>query len=134
MTREKIIALLGSNPPPGVLCSSDGAGEVNAAVFGSIHLLDDQHIAVGLGDNRTLDYLRKNPKATYIFYTPGKNPLAWQGARLYLLATAFENSGPLLERIVADTERIAGVMAAGMPLHVQHYGDYVSVEPSEKGF
>ena len=114
MSREKLLAMLADQQLPGVLCSSDGKGDVNAAVFGSVQLLDEQKIVVGLGDNRTLENLQKNPKATYIFYTPGQSVLTWQGARLYLNATQFDKSGQLFDQVIADAEIAAGKMAASM--------------------
>lgn len=114
MNRDKLLAMLADQQIPGVLCSSDGKGQVNAAVFGSVRLLDDQKIVVGLGDNRTLENLQKNPKATYIFYTPGQSVLTWQGARLYLKVIRFDKTGQLFDQVIADAEIAAGKMAASM--------------------
>lgn len=114
MKRSNLLQLLKADPTPGVLCSSDGHGEVNAAVFGSVRLLDEQTLVVGLGDNRTLENLRTSPRATYIFFEPGPNLLAWQGARLYLEVVSFEDSGPLFDETVACASAAAGKSAASM--------------------
>ena len=121
MSRDNFLDTLATHQTPGVLCTSDGKGEVNAAIFGSVRLLDKQTIVIGLGDNRTCENLLKNPKATYVFFEPGPNMLTWRGARLYLEATKFENSGELLEQIIAETEAVAGKMAASMLKTVVHF-------------
>ncbi len=114
MKAIKLLQLLETHSTPGVLCSSDGHGDVNAAIFGSVRLLDEQTLTIGLGDNRTIENLRVNPRAAYIFYEPGPDILSWQGARLYLEAVSFENSGPVFEETVAFTTKAAGKNAAAM--------------------
>jgi hypothetical protein len=114
MDRNKLKTMLNDHHIPGILCSSNGEGDVNAAIFGSVRLLDKQSIVVALGDNRTLKNLHENSKATYIFFTPGQTLLAWQGARLYLETVSFEESGSLFDEIVAETRVSAGKRAAQM--------------------
>lgn len=114
MKAAKLVQLFEEKPFPGVLCSSDGQGDVNAAIFGSVRLLDDRTLVVGLGDNRTVENLRVNPKATYVFFAPDPNILAWQGARLYLEAVGFEDSGPVYTETVACAAKAAGKNAAAM--------------------
>ncbi|PLX76812.1 MAG: hypothetical protein C0615_06265 [Desulfuromonas sp.] len=114
MDQEKQIRAFRQHSGAGILSSSDGAGAVNAAVFGSLRELDEQHVAIALGECRTLHNLKVDGRAVYLFYTPGETLLDWQGGRLYLEAVRFEKDGELFENLVAETEQTAGRMAAGM--------------------
>lgn len=96
----------------GVLSTADREGAVNAAIFGSARLLDTQTLALGLGDNRTLDNLKRNPQGVFLCFEPGATLLAWQGARLYLEVAEIASRGPLFDEIVAETARRAGRAAA----------------------
>ena len=114
MNEESLLTAFDNHNGPGVIASSDGKGEVNAAVFGSVRRLDDQHVAMALGEGRTLDNLKFNGRAVYLFYREGKTVLEWQGARLYLDVVRFEDEGGLFASLVAEAEQQAGKMAARM--------------------
>jgi len=102
-----------SIPPVGTLCTSDGAGQVNAAVFGSARLFDDgATLALALGDNRTLRNLRRHPAAVFLLARPGTTLTEWQGIRLYLQLQRLESDGELFAAMQAETERLAGRRAA----------------------
>jgi hypothetical protein len=73
---------------------------------------DEETLLLGLGDNRSLRYLRIHPRAVYLACEPGPTFLAWQGARLYLEVAAIDGSGPLFERVVERIRETAGAMAA----------------------
>ncbi len=103
-----------SNHQTGVLATANTQGEVDAAVFGSCRLLDDNTVVVGLGNNRTLANLKLNPYATLLFATPGPSVFKWAGARVYLKLTDLLETGSLFEETVAEVEREAGKMAARM--------------------
>ena len=109
---ENKLAEIFSEHPAGVLSTSDGQGNVNAAVFGSAKLVDPDHIVLGLGDNRTLANLQQNPNAVLLFYTLGRMVFDSRGARLYLQLEDLEQSGPLFTETVRDIEAKAGKMAA----------------------
>lgn len=100
-------------PPVGTLSTSDGAGQVNAAIFGSARLLDDgANLALALGDNRTLRNLRRHPAAVFLLARPGATLAEWQGVRLYLQLQRLESDGELFATMQAETERLAGRRAA----------------------
>jgi len=100
--------------PTGVLSTSDKDGQVNSAIFGSCRLLDDDRVAVGLGDDRTLANLGQSAHATLLFATPGTTVFNWQGARIYLELTELVGSGPVFDQSISDIEQQAGKMAARM--------------------
>jgi len=97
---------------PGVLSTSDGQGGVNGAIFGSARLTDEGLLLLGLGENRSLRNLRRHNRAVLTLFEPGNNPLAWQGARLYLEVSGIEHEGVEFAQLTARIRQAAGVRAA----------------------
>ncbi|BCR03213.1 hypothetical protein DESUT3_02820 [Desulfuromonas versatilis] len=96
------------------LSTVDEAGAPNAAVFGSVHLLGENTLALAMGENRSLHNLRSNPRAVLLVALPGPQVLSWRGARVYLELAGTATSGPLLEGMVKQVAEQAGSMAARM--------------------
>lgn len=96
----------------GILATSGKEGENNAALFGSARMPDETTLVLGLGENRSLEYLRGNPRACFLAFEPGDNPLLWRGYRLYLRLREISTSGPLFEALVAGVDEQAGSLAA----------------------
>jgi len=113
MPQETLNALFDQHTT-GILATSNRQGQSNAAVFGSLRLLDDGRIAVGLGNNHTLANLHENPLASLLFFTPAETVFSCQGGRIYLQAIDFLRQGQMFEEIVKDIEEKAGRMAARM--------------------
>ena len=112
MTRTELMTFVNETAGPGILSTGDGAGEVNAAVFGSVRMVDENTLVIALGENRSLAHLRKNPRAVFLVSRPGASVLSWQGARIYLQVTGIETDGEDMEAMVRDVARTAG-RAAG---------------------
>jgi hypothetical protein len=108
----KTLAALLSKLPPGILCTSNGQGEVSGAVFGSARLLADGRLILGLSHNRTLKNLQLNPEACYISYAPGEILLNSKGIRLYLKLDSLETQGNNFDETVSLIEKNAGKYAA----------------------
>ncbi|HAD05311.1 MAG: hypothetical protein A2091_06415 [Desulfuromonadales bacterium GWD2_61_12] len=106
--------LFGNNAPVvGSLSTSDAAGEINVAIFGSARLLDDgATLVLALGANRTLRNLRQHPGAVFLVARPAATLSQWQGVRLYLRLQRLESDGELFAALLAETERRAGRRAA----------------------
>ncbi len=98
----------------GVVSTSDDQGQVDSAIFGSCRLIDEQTVLIGLGNNRTLANLRRNPHATLLFATPGTTVFNWRGARIYLKLGELAESGPVFDETIRAIEKQAGKMAARM--------------------
>jgi hypothetical protein len=96
----------------GILATVGPGGESNSALFASARMPDEQTLVLALSENRSLNYLRGNPRATFLIFEPGDNPLLWRGCRLYLRMRELADSGPLLASIVAQVTTEAGSMAA----------------------
>lgn len=65
----------------GVLATSNGAGEVDAAIYARPHVLEDDVIAFFMADRRSHANLQSNPKAAYLFKEQGDR---YKGKRLFL--------------------------------------------------
>lgn len=96
----------------GVLGTTNRSGEANAAIFGSARMTDAKTLVLGLGDNRTLDNLKRNPRSVFLAFEPGDTPLNWQGVRLYLKVTQIALEGSRFDEIVAAVDQQAGHAAA----------------------
>ncbi len=111
---SKLMEYFNRQPRLGVLSTSNKAGEVNAAYFGSPCMMDETTVLVALGRNKTLENLRENPQACYLIMEPGKSVFDWKGLRIYLKVAAIETSGEKLEKMKAQISEKAGKSAAKM--------------------
>jgi len=114
MERIQLMEFFNKQPRIGTLSTADTQGNVNVAVFGSPRMTDENTVIMGAGDNRSLSYLKQNPKAVFIFMEPGLTPFEWKGARVYLRVAAIEESGPFFENMVEGIRKAVGDQAAGM--------------------
>jgi hypothetical protein len=114
MDRKELMALFNKRPRVGVLATSNKVGDVNAAVFGSPHMIDENTVVMGIGQNRSYRNLQRNPKAVFIVVEAGENPANWRGARVYLEAVEMETGGPFFEQIKGNIAKVAGQGAADM--------------------
>jgi hypothetical protein len=106
--------LFNKQPRIGSLATSNASGDVNVAVFGSPMMTDEDTVVMGIGNNRSLSYLKENPKAAFIVMEPGKTAMDWKGVRVYLKAVAIDKEGDLLNTIRAKIAEKAGEGAAKM--------------------
>jgi len=113
MTATQAMEFINRPGSYGILATVGPGGESNAALFASARMPDERTLALGLGENRSLEYLRGNPQATFLVYEPEDNPLLWRGVRLYLRLEEIKISGPLFETLVARIKEQAGETAAG---------------------
>ena len=79
----------------GVLSTADADGNVNAAIYGRPHFIDEETAAFIAADRLTHANLQANPSAVYLFKEEG----SYQGKRLYLVKTHEEKDSPLIDEI-----------------------------------
>jgi hypothetical protein len=96
----------------GALATADKNGNVNAAVFGSPRMVDEETVIMAIGDNRSLQNLQENPKASFIVIEPGESRTEWKGARVYLELDTFERYGELLDSFREKIRKVAGDQSA----------------------
>ena len=118
MDHEKLSKLLNASNRITVLSTVDPSGAPNSAVFGSVRLLDEKTLLLGMGDNRSLSNLASNPRGTLLAFIPGSGVFSWRGARLYLETQKIEETGPLFESLVSEVEKTAGRPAAKALKHL----------------
>ena len=112
MDRKDVMRMFNRTNRIGALATSNKNGDVNAAVFGSPQMIDQDTIIMAIGDNRSHTYLKENPKASFIVIEPGDTPMEWKGIRLYLEVEALEGYGELLDSLRQKIRKMAGDQSA----------------------
>ena len=112
MDKKAVMKMFNKESRIGALATANMDGEVNAAVFGSPRMIDDNTVIMAIGDNRSFQYLQENPRASFIVVEPGDSPTDWKGARLYLEMESFERYGEVLDSFRSNIRKIAGDKSA----------------------
>ena len=112
MNRKQVMEMFNRETRIGALATSNAKGDVNAAVFGSPRMIDEETVIMAIGDNRSFKYLQENPKASFIVVEPGKSPTSWKGVRLYLEVDTFERYGEVLDSFRENIRKVAGNRSA----------------------
>jgi len=115
-------------PRVGILSTANREGKVNAAVFGSPRMVDEKTIVMGLGKNRTLEYLQENPYAVYTILEQGKTLMDWKGIRVYMKLKDYATSGEKLEAYKREVAAALGEDAAKM-MHATLTFEVTEVRP-----
>lgn len=96
----------------GVLGTADAQGRPDSAYFGSLRLMEDGTVVLGLGDNRSLNNLEQNPQAVLFCVTESPVGFRTPGIRLYLKVKELQKAGPLYDQVKAAIAEHAGAEAA----------------------
>ena len=112
MDRKQVMEMFNRTTRIGALATANKNGDVNAAVFGSPRMIDEDTVIMAIGDNRSYQNLQENPKASFIVIEPGESPMQWKGVRLYLELDAFERYGELLDSFREKIRKMAGDQSA----------------------
>lgn len=112
MNKKKVMEMFNRENRIGVLATADSNGDVNAAVFGSPRMIDEDTVIMAIGENRSFKYLQENPKASFIVVEPGQTPASWKGVRLYLEVDSFERYGEVLDSFRENIRKVAGDRSA----------------------
>lgn len=98
----------------GVLGTADKKGQPNTAYFGSLRLMEDGSVVLGLGNNLSLKNLEENPLAVLFCVTQSPVEFKTPGVRLYLKLKELQKTGPLYDAIKIAISKHAGADAAKM--------------------
>jgi hypothetical protein len=112
MDRKQVMEMFNKQTRIGALATTNKNGDVNAAVFGSPRMIDQDTVIMAIGDNRSFRNLQENPKASFIVVEPGDSPTDWKGVRLYLEVESFERYGELLDSFREKIRKVAGNKSA----------------------
>ncbi|MDD1673445.1 MAG: pyridoxamine 5'-phosphate oxidase family protein [Methanomicrobiales archaeon] len=111
---SKLMEYFNKQPRIGTLSTSSKDGKVDVAVFGSPRMLDEKTVIMGLGDNRTLSYLKDNSYAVFMIMEPGKSLMEWKGIRVYLRMKSYATSGQQLDSLRSQIAKVLSEGAAKM--------------------
>jgi hypothetical protein len=114
MDRQDLMKLFNKYPRIGALATSNKTGDVNAAIFGSPRMVDENTVVMGIGENRSFRNLQRNPKAVFIVMEPGATVKDWKGTRVYLEAIDMETEGGFYDEIKQSIAHAVGQDAAEM--------------------
>jgi hypothetical protein len=65
----------------GVLATADSEGNVDLAIYGRPHMLDDNNLVLIMAQRMSYGNVQSNPKAAYMFMEKGEG---YKGKRLYI--------------------------------------------------
>jgi hypothetical protein len=102
----------------GVIATVSAKGIVNAVIYSSHDVVDEETVAWGMTDRRTFNNVRENPRAGFLYRNPGGG---YSGARLTLELKDIESSGEMLEKVRARTARAVREQAAAFVRHVGYF-------------
>ncbi len=102
----------------GVIGTADGNGVVNLAVFAIPHVIDEQTLAWGFSEGRSIANLRQNPHASYLYLAPSRGYSGW---RLTLTLKEETGEGELLAAIKEQTARVASPQASAAVTRVAYF-------------
>lgn len=98
-----------------LLVTSDGKGKVDAAVYGSPRMIDEETVVLASREGRSYRYLRENPEAALVVVEPGEMSRSSKGVRVYMRLTAIETEGDLLNKFREElSARVGKESAAAM--------------------
>ena len=63
MDRKQVMKMFNKETRVGILATANNHKDVNAAVFGSPRMIDEDTVIMAIGDNRSAQYLEENPNA-----------------------------------------------------------------------
>ena len=114
MDRKQVMEMFNTRPRIGTLSTASKSGDVNVAVFGSPQMIDENTVVMGIGNNRSFQNLKENPKAVFIVVVPGQTPPDWKGYRVYLTVNVIDTEGDLYKQLKEKIAQSAGEEAANM--------------------
>lgn len=112
MNRKQVMEMFNKESRIGVMATANKNGDVNAAVFGSPRMIDEETVIMAIGENRSFKYLQENPKASFIVVEPGESPATWKGVRIYLKMDSYERYGEVLDSFRENIRKVAGDRSA----------------------
>ena len=102
----------------GIIGTADANGVVNMAVFAVPHVVDEETLAWGFTEGRSLVNLRANPHASYLYLAPSRGYSGW---RLTLTLQSVTGEGELLAAIKEGASKAAGNLAGAAVKQVAYF-------------
>ena len=86
----------------GVLGTADAEGNVDLAVYGRPHVVDDRNVAFIMADHLSHENIQSNSRAAYLFVEEGPG---YEGVRLYLTKTGEETDPEKIEAMRRESRK-----------------------------
>ena len=102
----------------GVIGTADANGVVNLAIFAVPQVVDDETVAWGFSEGRSVENLKVNPHASYLYLAPSRGYSGW---RLTLTLIKESTEGELLEKIKAEAKEASIPMAGAAVKKVAYF-------------
>ena len=102
----------------GVIGTADASGVVNLAVFAIPHVIDEETLAWGFSEGRSIANLRANPHASYLYLAPSRGHSGW---RLTLTLKEEKGEGELLAQIKARAAQVVSPQASAAVTRVAYF-------------
>lgn len=128
MDRKELMELFNHRPRNSLLVTSNRKGEVNAAVYGSPRMINENTVVLASRESRSYRNLRENPHAAIVVVEPGEIGRSSKGIRVYLELTAIETEGDLLKEFKEQVASRAGKESAEK-LHAAMRFKIIEVRP-----
>lgn len=109
----------------GIIGTADANGVVNLAIFAIPHVIDEETLAWGFVDGRSLHNLRANPHATFLYLAPSRGYSGW---RLTLTVKEETEEGDLLKQVKEEAAK-ESIPAAGTAIKSLVYFKVDEVRP-----
>jgi len=94
----------------GIIGTANATGVINLAVFAIPHVINEDTLAWGFSEGRSLANLRENPHASYLYLAPSRGYSGW---RLAMTFREEATEGELLNKIKDAAASAAGPQAGG---------------------
>jgi hypothetical protein len=102
----------------GVIGTADANGVVNQAVFATPHVIDEETLAWGFTEGRSMANLKLNPHASYLYLAPSRGYSGWRLSLSFLKQTG---EGELLASIKEAASRAAGPQAGAAVKYLVYF-------------
>lgn len=112
----------GNTKGTGILATADSSGAVDAAIYATPEVVDDNTIAFIMADRLSHQNLQSNPKAAYMFIEQGNG---YQGKRLYLTKIDEVENPEMSDDLRDESKKLDGYTEGQMFFRVQFRVDNV---------
>jgi hypothetical protein len=102
----------------GVIGTADSNGVVNLAVFAVPHVIDEETLAWGFTEGRSIANLRQNPHASYLYLAPSRGYSGW---RLAMTLKEMTGEGELLQAIRKEAAQVVSPQAGDAVKQVVYF-------------
>ncbi|MEW5735280.1 MAG: pyridoxamine 5'-phosphate oxidase family protein [Thermodesulfobacteriota bacterium] len=117
---EQVKGFFATRDRTNILATAGRDGKPNVGAFGSPSLVNDETMAMMLGDNRTFRNLAENPQGVFLIILHGAVGMGMKGCRLYVTVKETADAGEKFDAMIAPIRERIG---AGADM-LKHYVEF----------